>query len=79
VSVKLAVPSRAIEVLDFIEDFIDRHHYPPTYLEIQAQIGISSKSLVAYYLKKLCEAGFITWKPKAPRGIRLVNNAAVQM
>jgi repressor LexA len=78
VTVKLAVPSRAIEVLDFIEDFIDRHHYPPTYREIQAQIGVSSKSLVAYYLKKLRDAGFITWKPKAPRSIRLVNNTAVQ-
>ena len=78
-TIKLAVPSRAIEVLDYIEDFIDRHHYPPTYSEIQAQIGVSSKSLVAYYLRKLRDAGLITWTPKAPRSIRLVDNAAVQI
>ncbi len=73
------LPPKAVAALEFITAHMAEHHYPPTYREIQAKTGMSTKSLVAYYLKKLRAAGLITWTPKAPRSIRLVDNAAAQI
>ncbi len=73
------LPPKAIAALEFITAHIAEHHYPPTYCEIQAKTGMSTKSLVAYYLRKLRDAGLITWTPKSPRSIRLMDNAAAQI
>ncbi len=73
------LPPKAIAALEFITAHITEHHYPPTYREIQAKTGMSTKSLVAYHLGLLRTAGLIAWTPKAPRSIRLVDNAAAQI
>ncbi len=73
------LPSKAIAALEFITAHLAEKHYPPTYREIQATTGMSTMSLVAYHLGLLREVGLITWTPNAPRSIRLVDNAAVQI
>ena len=59
------------EMLAFIEDFVDRHGYPPTYEEIRVGLAISTKSLVNYHLDALQSAELLTRAPNTPRGIRL--------
>ncbi len=73
------LPLKTIAALEFITAHLAEKHYPPTYREILATTGMSTMSLVAYHLGLLREAGLITWTPRAPRSIRLVNNAAVQL
>ncbi len=60
-------------ILNFIQDFMARQHYPPTYEEIRCGLGLSTKSLVDYHLAALEEAGFISRDRATPRGLRLVN------
>src|SRR5512145_3426406 len=63
-------------ILSFIQDFMLKHHYPPTYEEIRCGLGLSTKSLVDYHLTALEEAGFISRDRATPRGLRLVNGEA---
>jgi repressor LexA len=65
--------SKQQQILRFIEDFMARHHYPPTYEEIRSGLGLSTKSLVDYHLTALEGAGFICRDRATPRGLRLVN------
>src|SRR5688572_18126493 len=60
-------------MLAFIEGFVDRNGYPPTYEEIKQGLNISTKSLVDYHLDVLENAACITRVPNTPRGIRLKN------
>jgi repressor LexA len=60
-------------ILTFIEDFISKHHYPPTYEEIRVGLGLSTKSLVDYHLNALEAAGHIRRDRLTPRGLRLQN------
>jgi repressor LexA len=63
------------QVLEFVESFLDRNGYPPTYDEIRESVGLSSKSHVDYYLQSLEEEGLIERRPRTPRGLRLVGLA----
>jgi repressor LexA len=54
---------------------VESNGYPPTYDEIMASVGLSSKSHVDYYLDALEAAGLIERKPRTPRGLRLVGQA----
>ena len=65
----LSNKSRA--VLAYIQDFIGKYRYPPTYEEIRQGVGLSSKSLVDYHLTALEEHKLITRQPQKPRGIKL--------
>ncbi len=58
-------------ILAFIETFTAENKYPPTYEEIRAGLGISSKSLVNYHLGALENAQLISRVPNTPRGIQL--------
>ena len=64
------------DILRFIQDFMARHHYPPTYEEIRSGLGLSTKSLVDYHLTALEEAGLIGRDRATPRGLRLMNGEA---
>jgi repressor LexA len=44
---------RQQRILQFIYEFTDTHHYPPTIREIGDNVGISSTSVVNYNLGKL--------------------------
>jgi repressor LexA len=62
-------------ILEFVEIFLADNGYPPTYDEIKAAVGLSSKSHVSYYLQGLEEDGLIERTPHTPRGLRLVGLA----
>ena len=65
------LPERQQKVLTFLADFIDDNGFPPTVREIGSGIGVSSTSLVSYYLKRLEERGLINRESSISRGIRL--------
>lgn len=65
------LPERQQKVLAFLEDFIEANGYPPTVREIGNGIGVSSTSLVTYYLRRLEERGLINRESSISRGIRL--------
>lgn len=60
-------------ILDFIENFLDENDYPPTIRDIQAELGISSTSVVDYNLKVLEAHNLIRRNRNISRGIELVN------
>ena len=47
------------KILQFIEDFIEEHDYPPTVRDIQHGCDISSTSVVKYNLDRLSERGYL--------------------
>lgn len=64
---------RQQSIFSFIERFLDENDYPPTIRDIQAELGISSTSVVDYNLKALEARGLIRRNSKISRGIELVN------
>ncbi len=67
------------KILDLLERYQDENGYPPSIREIGKQTGISSTSVVNYYLNQLEEEGYIERDRKISRGVRLVkgiSNAA---
>lgn len=60
-------------ILDFIGNFLDENEYPPTIRDIQAELGISSTSVVDYNLKVLEQHNLIRRNRNISRGIELVN------
>ncbi len=60
-------------ILDFIANFLDENDYPPTIRDIQAELGISSTSVVDYNLKVLEAHNLIRRNRNISRGIELVN------
>jgi repressor LexA len=59
-------------ILGYIERFLDDNDYPPTIRDIQAELGISSTSVVDYNLKVLEGRDLIRRNSKISRGIELV-------
>ncbi|MCW5875027.1 MAG: transcriptional repressor LexA [Anaerolineales bacterium] len=67
------------KILDLLERYQEENGYPPSIREIGKQTGISSTSVVNYYLNQLEEEGYIERDRKISRGVRLVkgiSNAA---
>ena len=54
---------RAIDILS------QRHPYPPTVREIQAEAGVSSLSVVAYNMRNLERRGYLSLTPRIARGV----------
>ncbi|NOX64006.1 MAG: transcriptional repressor LexA [Chloroflexi bacterium] len=63
---------RQKRILEFIQEYIDEHDYPPTIREIGAAVGISSTSVVNYNLERLEEMKLIERNREVSRGLRLV-------
>ena len=61
-------------ILDFIENFIDEHYYPPTIRDIQQGCKISSTSVVDYNLRILKQKGLLNRDAEVSRGIELINH-----
>src|SRR5881397_1546549 len=60
-------------ILDFMEEFIDDHDYPPSIRQIQEACDISSTSVVDYNLRALEKSGQIRRDRDVSRGIELVD------
>jgi repressor LexA len=67
------------KILDVLERYQTEAGYPPSIREIGKQTGISSTSVVNYYLNQLEEEGYIERDRKISRGVRLVKNVAGQL
>jgi repressor LexA len=63
------------QVLDYIQTYQQRRGYAPSLVEIGQALGMSSKSVVSYHLKRLEQAGCIERTPRISRGIRLLASA----
>lgn len=63
---------RQKRILQVLQDFHERTGYPPSIREICEQAGISSTSVVNYYLDQLEEMGHIERENRISRGIRLI-------
>ena len=67
------LPDRQKRVLTFLEGYIEENGFPPTVREIGDAIGVTSTSLVSYYLKSLESRGLIDRASSISRGIRLTS------
>lgn len=63
---------RQKDMLEFIQEYIEEHSFPPTIREIGAKVGISSTSVVNYNLERLEEQGLIKRDREVSRGLRLL-------
>jgi repressor LexA len=59
------------KILDFIQDFQRKHKHPPSIREIGENCGISSTSVVNYYLDQLERSGHIERDRRISRGLRV--------
>ena len=75
---KKILTKRQQEILDFIEEFIQRRGYPPTLREIGNEFGISSTNGVRVNLAALEKKQYIIRRPWLSRGIELVHDPKVK-
>ena len=61
------------KILDFLSEYQRANKYPPSIREIGERTGISSTSVVNYYLDQLEKKGMIERDRKISRGVRLSN------
>ena len=71
--------TRQKDILNYIEEFVDRHGYPPAIRQIQEKLDISSTSVVAYNLKALESKGLLKREGKVSRGITIPQATPVRM
>ena len=71
VRTKKGLTERHQKILDFVDVYVGEHSYPPSIREIGEAAGISSTSVVTYYLKQLTEMGKIERDLKSSRALRL--------
>lgn len=70
---KRQLSPRQQRMLEFIRDFMDEHHFPPTVRDIQAGCEISSTSVVDYNLQILQREEYMRRLPEVSRGIELLD------
>jgi repressor LexA len=58
-------------ILDFIQEYQRKHKHPPSIREIGENCGISSTSVVNYYLDQLEKSGHIERDRRISRGLRI--------
>ena len=71
---KQGLSDRHKKILEVLEDYQVNVGYPPSIREIGKEAGISSTSVVNYYLDQLEEKGYIERDRKVSRGMRLVKD-----
>ena len=69
---KKGLSDRQKKILEVLESFQLQNGYPPSIREICKEAGISSTSVVNYYLEQLEEMGYIERDRRISRGVRLL-------
>lgn len=64
---KEILSNKELAVVTEIVGFLQENGFPPTVRELCELLGYSSTSTVHHYLKKLSEAGVISYEPTKPR------------
>lgn len=62
------------QTLDFIQQYIGRHGYAPTLVEIAEALGVNAVSTVHEHLQRLVAKGFIKKTAGFERGIELIGS-----
>lgn len=63
-------------IVEFIQGFLEDHHFPPTVRDIQGGCEISSTSVVDYNLRILQREGYIRRRSEVSRGIELLKDSS---
>ena len=63
-------------IVEFIQGFLQDHHFPPTVRDIQGGCEISSTSVVDYNLRILQREGYIRRRSEVSRGIELLKDSS---
>ena len=58
-------------IIDFIEEFIEKHNYPPSVRDVARGCNIASSTVAQYHLKVLEQGGYIIRDRKVSRSISL--------
>lgn len=64
--------NRERQVLEFVTQYIQRHGYAPTLLEIAEGLGVNAPSTIHEHLQRLAEKGYIKKAAGFERSIELV-------
>jgi repressor LexA len=68
----MPLTKRQKEILDFLEEFLTEHGYPPSFEEIARNFGYTSLATVHEHLENLRRKGYIRKSYNASRSIELV-------
>ncbi|MEK4924092.1 transcriptional regulator [Cytobacillus sp. FSL R5-0569] len=68
--------TRQREVLETLEKYVAKNHYPPSYRELSALVGLASSSTISGILNKLRENGYVDWKDGRPRTLKVIKTAS---
>lgn len=68
--------TRQREVLQTLEKYVATNHYPPSYRELSALVGLASSSTISGLLNKLRENGYVSWEEGRPRTLRILKSAS---
>lgn len=66
--------NRERQVLEFITQYIQRHGYAPTLIEIAEALGVNAVSTIHEHLERLSQKGYIKKTVGFERGIELVES-----
>jgi repressor LexA len=66
--------NRERQVLEFVTQYIQRHGYAPTLVEIAESMGVNAPSTVHEHLQRLADKGFIKKAAGFERSIELVTD-----
>lgn len=70
------ITKKQSQVLQFIDHYLSKYGYAPTYSEIAEHMGLASKSPVSKHIDALEAAGYIEKSAKSARGLRLLKPVA---
>jgi repressor LexA len=79
VRTRKGLTERHQKILDFLTQRLREQGYPPSIREIGEATGISSTSVVTYYLKQLTEMGLIERDAKYSRAVRLAGSNSIDL
>ena len=66
---------RVTLILDFIQVYLTRNGYSPTYEEIRSGVGLGSTNTVEYHIRQMKKDGLLIHDPAKPRSLVLVTTA----
>ena len=69
-----ALTPRQAEILNLIEDLIEKNGFPPTRAELAKILGFRSTNAAEDHLRALAKKGYIELKTGASRGIRILQS-----
>ncbi len=72
---RMGLSDRHKRILEYLDEYQVKFGYPPSIREIGEKTGITSTSVVNYYLDQLEKSGYIERESHISRGIRLLKPA----